>query len=48
MYEVLPVLPAHWRVLKELRLRALTDAPEAFTFTLSQQSEAQARINRGL
>ena len=36
MLEVKPILPEDWPLLKDVRLRALTDAPEAFGTTLAQ------------
>ncbi len=36
MLEINPLLPHQWPVLKSVRLRALADAPEAFSTTLAQ------------
>jgi ribosomal protein S18 acetylase RimI-like enzyme len=36
MLEIKPLLPDQWLLLKEVRLRALADAPEAFSTTLAQ------------
>ncbi len=51
MLEIKPILPQDWRVLKDVRLRALADAPEAFGTTLAQaqaysEAEWQARARR--
>ncbi len=51
MLEIKPILPEDWRVLKDVRLRALADAPEAFGTTLAQaqaysNAEWQARARR--
>jgi GNAT superfamily N-acetyltransferase len=43
MVEIKPILPEHWPVLKDIRLRALTDAPGAFGTTLA---EAQAYLDK--
>jgi ribosomal protein S18 acetylase RimI-like enzyme len=39
MLDIKPILPDHWPLLKDIRLRALADAPGAFGTTLA---EAQA------
>ena len=36
MLEIRPLIPDEWRLLKEVRLKALQDAPEAFGTTLTQ------------
>lgn len=51
MLEVKPILPHHWPLLKDVRLRALADAPEAFGTTLDQaqaysDAEWQTRAQR--
>ena len=51
MLEVKPILPEHWRVLKDVRLRALADAPGAFGTTWAEaqaysDAEWQARARR--
>lgn len=51
MLEVRPILPEHWPVLKDVRLRALADAPGAFGTTLAQaqaysDAEWQGRARR--
>ena len=51
MLEVKPILPQHWPLLKDVRLRALADAPEAFGTTLAEaqaysDAEWQARARR--
>lgn len=51
MLEIKPILPEDWPVLKDVRLRALADAPEAFGTTLAQAQaysdfEWQARARR--
>ncbi len=51
MLEVKLTLPHHWPLLKDVRLRALADAPEAFGTTLTQaqaysDAEWQARAQR--
>lgn len=51
MLQLKPVLPEDWRRLKDIRLRALADAPEAFGTTLVQaqaysDAEWQARARR--
>jgi GNAT superfamily N-acetyltransferase len=43
MVEIKPILPEHWPVLKDIRLRALADAPGAFGTTLA---EAQAYLDK--
>lgn len=42
MLEIKPLLPHEWPILKQMRLRALTDTPEAFSFTLAR---AQAQTD---
>ncbi len=51
MLEVKPILPQHWPLLKDVRLRALADAPYAFGTTLAEaqaysDAEWQARARR--
>ena len=51
MLEIKPILPEDWPVLRDVRLRALADAPEAFGTTLAQaqaysEEEWQARARR--
>ena len=51
MLEVRPLAPEEWPLLKDLRLRALAEAPEAFSTTLAQahawtDAEWQARAER--
>lgn len=51
MAEIKPILPEHWPVLKDVRLRALADAPGAFGTTLAEaiaysDAEWQARARR--
>lgn len=53
MLEIKPILPEDWPVLKDIRLRALADAPYAFGTTLAEASaysdaEWQARARRFL
>lgn len=36
MLEIKPLLPHEWPLLKQVRLRALADAPDAFSTTLAQ------------
>ena len=51
MLEIKPILPEDWPLLKDVRLRALADAPEAFGTTLAQahaysDAEWQAKARR--
>ncbi len=39
MLEIKPLLPHEWPILKQVRLRALADAPEAFSTTLAQAQD---------